>query len=79
MSKPILVGYEPKTRDRAPVRFAVAAARFTGAPLIVACVCGRGLGRFEERLADSAKAQLAELRASSSPKPWPWNTASSRA
>jgi nucleotide-binding universal stress UspA family protein len=63
MSKPILVGYDPKTRDRAPVRFSVAAARFTGAPLIVACVCGRGLGRFEERFADSARAQLAELEA----------------
>jgi nucleotide-binding universal stress UspA family protein len=39
MSKPILVGYDPQTRDRAPVLFGVAAARFTGAPLIVASVC----------------------------------------
>jgi nucleotide-binding universal stress UspA family protein len=38
VSKPILVGYEPKARDRAPVRFAVAVARFTGARLIIACV-----------------------------------------
>lgn len=61
MSKPILAGYDPRTRDRAPVRFAVAAARFTGASLIVACVCGRGLGRREEGLAESARAELAEL------------------
>jgi nucleotide-binding universal stress UspA family protein len=39
MSKPIIVGYDPKTSDRAPVNFGVAAARFTGAPLIVASVC----------------------------------------
>jgi nucleotide-binding universal stress UspA family protein len=36
MSKPIIVGYDPATSDRAPVNFGVAAARFTGAPLIVA-------------------------------------------
>ncbi|MEA2290481.1 MAG: hypothetical protein QOD55_2478, partial [Solirubrobacteraceae bacterium] len=38
MPKPILVGYEPNTLDQAPVRFGAEAARFTGAPLIVACV-----------------------------------------
>ena len=36
MSKPIVVGYDPDTSDRAPVNFGVAAARFTGAPLIIA-------------------------------------------
>jgi nucleotide-binding universal stress UspA family protein len=36
MAKPILVGYDAKTSDRAPVLFGVAAARFTDAPLIVA-------------------------------------------
>ena len=36
MSKPIIVGYDPATSDRAPVNFGVAAARFTGAPLIIA-------------------------------------------
>ncbi len=36
MSKPIVVGYDPETSDRAPVNFGVAAARFTGAPLIIA-------------------------------------------
>jgi nucleotide-binding universal stress UspA family protein len=35
---PILVGFDPDRADRAPVNFAVAAARFTGAPLVVACV-----------------------------------------
>jgi nucleotide-binding universal stress UspA family protein len=36
MAKPILVGYDARTSDRAPVLFGVAAARFTDAPLIVA-------------------------------------------
>jgi nucleotide-binding universal stress UspA family protein len=38
MAKPILVGYDARTSDQAPVLFGVAAARFTGAPLIVATV-----------------------------------------
>jgi nucleotide-binding universal stress UspA family protein len=38
MSKPILAGYDPTSGDRAPIRFGVAAARLTGAPLIVASV-----------------------------------------
>ena len=41
MSKPILVGYDPITADHAPVNFAVAAARFTGAPLSVLSVSAR--------------------------------------
>ena len=47
MSKPIIVGYDPATADRAPVNFGVAAARFTGAPLIIASVsaAGRPAGR----------------------------------
>jgi nucleotide-binding universal stress UspA family protein len=36
--KPILVGYDPTLRDRAPVEFGLAAARLTGAPLVVASV-----------------------------------------
>jgi nucleotide-binding universal stress UspA family protein len=36
--KPILVGYDPRKLDRAPVDFGVAVARFTGASLVVACV-----------------------------------------
>jgi nucleotide-binding universal stress UspA family protein len=38
MSAPILVGYDPGSADRAPVHFAIAAARFTGAPLVVGVV-----------------------------------------
>ena len=38
MPKPILVGYGPSSPDHAPVEFGTAAARFTGAPLIVASV-----------------------------------------
>ena len=44
MSKPIIAGYDPTTADRAPVNFGVAAARFTGAPLIVASVSAAGDG-----------------------------------
>src|SRR5947208_17180188 len=44
MSKPIIVGYDPATADRAPVNFGVAAARFTGAPLLLASV-GAARGR----------------------------------
>jgi nucleotide-binding universal stress UspA family protein len=40
MPKPILVGYDPASSDRAPVQFGVAAARFTGAPLIIGAVYG---------------------------------------
>jgi nucleotide-binding universal stress UspA family protein len=38
MRKPILAGYDPRLEDHGPVRFGVAAARFTGAPLVVASV-----------------------------------------
>ena len=38
MTRPILVGYDPTTSDHAPVEFAVAAAGFIGAPLIVLSV-----------------------------------------
>jgi hypothetical protein len=34
--QPILVGYDARSGDRAAVNFGVAAARFTGAPLIIA-------------------------------------------
>jgi nucleotide-binding universal stress UspA family protein len=43
MARPILVGYDPRTSDRAPVRLGVMLARLTGAPLIVASVqAGQG-------------------------------------
>jgi nucleotide-binding universal stress UspA family protein len=38
MARPVLVGYDPKTRDHAPVHFGVELSRFSGAPLIVASV-----------------------------------------
>jgi nucleotide-binding universal stress UspA family protein len=38
MTKPILVGYDPRRADNAPVEFGVGTARMTGAPLIVASV-----------------------------------------
>ena len=40
MAKPILVGYDVERGDRAPLEFGLAAADFTGAPLIVASVHG---------------------------------------
>jgi nucleotide-binding universal stress UspA family protein len=38
MSRRILVGFDPRSGDHAPVDFGIAAARFTGAPMTVACV-----------------------------------------
>jgi nucleotide-binding universal stress UspA family protein len=69
MSKPIIVGYDPKSADRAPVNFAAAAARFTGAPLIVASVRAGALsrdradaGRYDEDLALDVSGALAGAR-----------------
>jgi nucleotide-binding universal stress UspA family protein len=61
--KPIVVGFDPRTTDRAPVEFGVAAARFTGAPLIVACASASGAahGATEADLADGAGGELEEL------------------
>jgi nucleotide-binding universal stress UspA family protein len=68
MSKPIIVGYDPQTFDRAPVNFAVAAARLTGAPLVIASVCadsaardGSAAGRLDEDLAADATGALDEV------------------
>ena len=65
MSKPIIVGYDPQTSDRAPVDFAFAAARFTGAPLVVASVCADATarersdaGRLDEDLPTDASGAL---------------------
>jgi nucleotide-binding universal stress UspA family protein len=67
--KPILVGYDPSSPDHAPVEFGTAAARFTGAPLIVASVHGSssalgagGSQLVEEQLADDAAEPLDHLR-----------------
>jgi nucleotide-binding universal stress UspA family protein len=63
----IIVGYDPKTCDRAPVDFGVAASRFTGAPLMIASVHGVGDDRLgehqmrEDLLADAAET-LEELK-----------------
>jgi nucleotide-binding universal stress UspA family protein len=64
MSKPIIVGYDPQSSDSAPVNFAVAAARFTGAPLIIASVGAGSSARrrggtsrvHEDLVADAAEA-----------------------
>jgi nucleotide-binding universal stress UspA family protein len=55
MSKPILAGYDPRAGDRAPVDFAVAAARFTGAALVVVSVQSRaeGVAHFAQALHDA--------------------------
>jgi nucleotide-binding universal stress UspA family protein len=74
MAKPILVGYDARTSDRAPVLFGVAAARFTGAPLIVATVAAAqpesdavGAALEEDLLAD-ASAALAQVGAELEPQ-----------
>lgn len=41
MTKPILAGFDPVSADHAPVTFGAAAARFTGAPLILVAVSAR--------------------------------------
>jgi nucleotide-binding universal stress UspA family protein len=67
MSKPIVVGYDPETRDRAPVEFGAAAARFTGAPLVIASVHGAGddsvtTGQTGEELVADVSEMLEEVR-----------------
>ena len=69
MSAPIVVGFDPHGADDGPVRFGIAAARFTGAPLVVAAVYGGGLftnrladGEFQEELSADAHAALERLR-----------------
>lgn len=49
MSKPILVGYDPRQADNAPVELGAAAARFTGAPLVVVTVDAGHHRRHEHR------------------------------
>ena len=69
MPKPILVGFDPNNADRAPVRFAIAAARFTGAPLIIgsvhadSVVVGQmGHGRMDDDISLDAATPLEHLR-----------------
>jgi nucleotide-binding universal stress UspA family protein len=54
MSAPIVVGHDPQGADDAPLRFGIAAARFTGAPMIVAAVQHDGAGAALDR----ARAEL---------------------
>ena len=64
MSKPILVGYDPITADPTPVNFAVAAARFTGAPLTVLSVTARAeaaAAELDQDLCGDASGALALL------------------
>jgi nucleotide-binding universal stress UspA family protein len=62
MSKPIIVGYDPMTSDRAPINFGVAAARFTGTPLIVASVSAGRDGQPDEALVPDASEVLERAR-----------------
>jgi len=66
MTKPIIVGYDPMTSDRAPINFGVAAARFTGAPLIVASASAAGdrpdAGQQDEDLVVDASGALEQAR-----------------
>ena len=66
MSKPIIVGYDPMTSDRAPINFGVAAARFTGAPLIIASASAAGdrpnAGQQDEDLVIDASGALDQAR-----------------
>jgi nucleotide-binding universal stress UspA family protein len=39
MTRPILAAFDPKSKDPGPARFALAAARFSGAPVVVLSVC----------------------------------------
>ena len=39
MNRPILAAYDPKSKDAGPARFALAAGRFSGAPVIVLSAC----------------------------------------
>ena len=71
MSARVLVGYDPKLRDQAPVEFGLAAARFTGASVIVASVFAdsvviaqMGHGSMDEELGSDATEALDHLRRS---------------
>src|SRR3954453_18139627 len=63
MRAPILVGFDAHRADAAPVRFALAAARYTGAPLVVAAVhAGHAHPHLESGLPDDAGGPLGRLR-----------------
>jgi nucleotide-binding universal stress UspA family protein len=68
MAKPILVGHDPKSAHLAPVAFGVAAARLTGAPLIIGsahadhAAIGAGHHGADAGLADEATEPLERVR-----------------
>jgi nucleotide-binding universal stress UspA family protein len=77
MGRPILAAYDPQHSDRAPIRFAAAAARFTGARLVIASVhvgvralalsAGQtlpyALAEADDNLVPDASDELREIRA----------------
>jgi nucleotide-binding universal stress UspA family protein len=63
MARPVLVGYDPRGDDRAPVDFGAAAARFTGAPLVVAAVQSGGAPGTDADLVDDCAAAITRVEA----------------
>ena len=66
MPSPILAAFDPQSKDAGPARFAVAAARFAGAPVHVVSVCALPAGGMypvpaEPDLRPEAEAALREL------------------
>src|SRR4051812_46450822 len=63
MPSPILAGFDAHREDAKPVRFALSAARHTGAALIVAAVhAGHSDAHLEDGLPDDAGGPLTRLR-----------------
>jgi nucleotide-binding universal stress UspA family protein len=69
LNAPIVAGFDPRTLDRAPVHFAVAAARLTDSPLIVAAAGATAPiidslppAYVDEEMADLGVQAFAELR-----------------
>src|SRR3954469_12269863 len=56
MTASILVGFDPRSADRAPVTFGAAAARLTGAPLVIAAVQAKGHDADDDLVADCTAA-----------------------
>jgi nucleotide-binding universal stress UspA family protein len=67
MTRPVLAAFDPKSQDPAPARFALAAARFAGAPAAVVSVCALPVAAgypipAEEDLGPDAQEALEALR-----------------